>query len=130
MPVMNGPTATKRLREMECDCYIMGVTGNVMQQDTDVFYAHGANAVLAKPLRIEIFENMMASLFSKNSSSKKRFSRNSSMLNSRNSSTRNSKPNLLSKPNSLRGAKIYADNMSSLRGSNIYADYADNTQNV
>mmetsp|Transcript_25848 Transcript_25848/g.55884 ORF Transcript_25848/g.55884 Transcript_25848/m.55884 type:complete len:282 (-) Transcript_25848:414-1259(-) len=130
MPVMDGPTATKHLREMGCDSFILGVTGNVMQQDTDVFYAHGANAVLAKPLRIEIFENMMASLFSKNSSSKKRFSRNSSMLNSRNSSTRNSKPNLLSKPNSLRGAKIYADNMSSLRGSNIYADYADNTQNV
>jgi len=62
MPVMNGPTATKRLREMECDCYIMGVTGNVMQQDTDVFYAHGANAVLAKPLRIEIFENMVRTM--------------------------------------------------------------------
>ncbi|KAJ1403804.1 histidine kinase-like ATPase, partial [Ochromonadaceae sp. CCMP2298] len=30
MPVMNGPTATKLLREMGCDSYIVGVTGNVM----------------------------------------------------------------------------------------------------
>jgi CheY-like chemotaxis protein len=31
MPVMNGPTAAKRLREMGCDSYILGVTGNVMK---------------------------------------------------------------------------------------------------
>jgi hypothetical protein len=31
MPVMNVPTATKRLREMGCHCCIVGVTGNVMQ---------------------------------------------------------------------------------------------------
>jgi CheY-like chemotaxis protein len=31
MPVMNGPTATKHLREMGCESYIVGVTGNVMQ---------------------------------------------------------------------------------------------------
>eukprot|EP00601_Ochromonadales_sp_CCMP2298_P000035 CAMPEP_0173180008 /NCGR_PEP_ID=MMETSP1141-20130122/6460_1 /TAXON_ID=483371 /ORGANISM="non described non described, Strain CCMP2298" /LENGTH=128 /DNA_ID=CAMNT_0014102777 /DNA_START=1 /DNA_END=384 /DNA_ORIENTATION=- len=64
MPVMNGPTATKQLREMGCDSYIVGVTGNVMQADVDVFMDAGANAVLAKPLRIEIFESMMASLSS------------------------------------------------------------------
>jgi hypothetical protein len=28
---MNGPTATKQLRELGCDSYIVGVTGNVMQ---------------------------------------------------------------------------------------------------
>jgi CheY-like chemotaxis protein len=59
MPNMNGPTATKHLREMGCDCYIMGVTGNVMQSDVDVFIQHGANVVLSKPLRIEIFESMV-----------------------------------------------------------------------
>ncbi|KAJ1416544.1 histidine kinase-like ATPase, partial [Ochromonadaceae sp. CCMP2298] len=58
MPVMNGPTATKHLREMRCESYIVGVTGNVMQEDMDVFHEHGADAVLAKPLRIEIFESM------------------------------------------------------------------------
>ncbi|KAJ1410502.1 hypothetical protein B484DRAFT_402918 [Ochromonadaceae sp. CCMP2298] len=50
MPVMDGPTATKHLRKLGCDSFIVGVTGNVMQ--------HGANAVLAKPLRVEIFEKM------------------------------------------------------------------------
>ncbi|KAJ1407515.1 histidine kinase-like ATPase, partial [Ochromonadaceae sp. CCMP2298] len=58
MPVMNGPTSTKNLREMGCDSYIVGVTGNVMQEDMDVFHEHGADAVLAKPLRIEIFDSM------------------------------------------------------------------------
>jgi CheY-like chemotaxis protein len=37
MPVMNGPTATKQLREMRCDSYIVGVTGNVMQVIRIVF---------------------------------------------------------------------------------------------
>ncbi|KAJ1434354.1 histidine kinase-like ATPase [Ochromonadaceae sp. CCMP2298] len=67
MPGMNGPTATSHLREMGCDCYIIGVTGNVMQADVDVFTTAGADAVLAKPLRIEIFESMMASLVSSKS---------------------------------------------------------------
>jgi CheY-like chemotaxis protein len=57
---MNGPTATKHLREMGCDCHIIGVTGNVMAADVDFFIQHGANAVLAKPLRIEIFESMVS----------------------------------------------------------------------
>ncbi|KAJ1422200.1 hypothetical protein B484DRAFT_433045, partial [Ochromonadaceae sp. CCMP2298] len=68
MPVMNGPTATKSLRAMGCGSYIVGVTGNVMQADIDVFIQHGANAVLAKPLRVETFESMMASLFIKQKS--------------------------------------------------------------
>ncbi|KAJ1414473.1 histidine kinase-like ATPase [Ochromonadaceae sp. CCMP2298] len=59
MPVMNGPTATKQLREMGCECFIVGVTGNVMHADIDNFMQHGADAVLAKPLRIEIFESMV-----------------------------------------------------------------------
>ncbi|KAJ1429452.1 histidine kinase-like ATPase [Ochromonadaceae sp. CCMP2298] len=66
MPVMNGPTATKHLREMGCVSYIVGVTGNVMKEDVDVFHEHGANTVLAKPLRLEVFENMMASISAKN----------------------------------------------------------------
>jgi hypothetical protein len=30
-----------------------------MQEDVDIFKQHGANAVLAKPLRIETFESMV-----------------------------------------------------------------------
>jgi CheY-like chemotaxis protein len=59
MPIMNGPKATKHLREMGCDCFIAGVTGNVMQADVNVFKQHGANAVLSKPLHIEIFDSMV-----------------------------------------------------------------------
>jgi len=65
MPVMNGPTATKQLREMGCGSYIVGVTGNVMVADVDVFIDHGADSVLAKPLRVEQFESMIASLDNK-----------------------------------------------------------------
>jgi len=60
MPVMDGPTATKRIRELGCNCFIVGVTGNLLPQDIDHFRAHGANAVLAKPLNVEVFESMMA----------------------------------------------------------------------
>ncbi|KAJ1404824.1 hypothetical protein B484DRAFT_404645, partial [Ochromonadaceae sp. CCMP2298] len=45
--------------------YIVGVTGNVMQADIDVFMQAGADSVLAKPLRVEQFDCMMASLDSK-----------------------------------------------------------------
>ncbi|KAJ1437189.1 histidine kinase-like ATPase [Ochromonadaceae sp. CCMP2298] len=62
MPVMDGPTATKQLRELGCDSFIVGVTGNVMQADIDVFLQHGADAVLAKPLRVEQFESMVRTL--------------------------------------------------------------------
>ena len=57
MPVMDGPTATKRIRELGCNCFIGGVTGNVMAQDVAHFRAQGANMVLAKPLNIEAFES-------------------------------------------------------------------------
>jgi CheY-like chemotaxis protein len=53
MPVMNGPTATARLREMGCTCLIVGVTGNVLPADREAFKAAGADSVLPKPLVLE-----------------------------------------------------------------------------
>jgi CheY-like chemotaxis protein len=50
MPVMNGPSATARLRELGCACLIVGVTGNVLPRDVAFFVAQGADAVLPKPL--------------------------------------------------------------------------------
>jgi len=58
MPVMDGPTAVKQIRALGCDCFIVGVTGNVMQSDIDHFKAHGADAVLAKPLNTDVFESL------------------------------------------------------------------------
>ena len=59
MPVMDGPTATGKLRDMGCDCLIIGVTGNLLPADIDHFKEHGANTVLAKPLNTEAFEAHM-----------------------------------------------------------------------
>ena len=60
MPVMNGPTATARLREMGCRCLIVGVTGNVLPADVAYFKEHGADAVLPKPLVLEDFELLLS----------------------------------------------------------------------
>jgi CheY-like chemotaxis protein len=53
MPVMNGPSATARLRELGCACLILGVTGNVLPAEVNIFREHGADDVLAKPLVLE-----------------------------------------------------------------------------
>jgi len=58
MPVMNGPTATKVIRDLGCACFIAGVTGNVLPVDIDYFKSQGANVVIAKPLNIDAFESM------------------------------------------------------------------------
>jgi CheY-like chemotaxis protein len=59
MPVMNGPTATKALREAGCDVLIIGVTGNLLPEDVRYFRRHGADAVLGKPLDIQAFEQLL-----------------------------------------------------------------------
>ena len=58
MPVMNGPTATARLREMGCRCLIVGVTGNVLPADVAYFKEQGADAVLPKPLKISELQKL------------------------------------------------------------------------
>jgi two-component system, sensor histidine kinase len=52
MPVMDGPTAARRLREEKCDLLIIGVTGNVLPEDKAHFISQGANLVMSKPLDI------------------------------------------------------------------------------
>ncbi|KAJ1433368.1 CheY-like superfamily [Ochromonadaceae sp. CCMP2298] len=54
MPRMNGPTATKTLRDMGCDLPIVGLTGNVLAEDLQFFMEHGLNFVLTKPLTAEL----------------------------------------------------------------------------
>lgn len=55
MPVLNGPGATKLLRNMGYkSVVIIGVTGNVLPDDIDIFLDHGVNAVIGKPLNIEL----------------------------------------------------------------------------
>ncbi|KAG7337124.1 histidine kinase, DNA gyrase B-, and HSP90-like ATPase [Nitzschia inconspicua] len=50
MPFMNGPDATRALRDLGYDGFIVGVTGNLLVEDVDHFMSCGANEVLAKPI--------------------------------------------------------------------------------
>ncbi|KAG7363863.1 diatom histidine kinase like-protein [Nitzschia inconspicua] len=50
MPFMNGPDATRALRDLGYDGFIVGVTGNLLVEDVDHFKSCGANEVLAKPI--------------------------------------------------------------------------------
>ena len=54
MPVMNGPNAAKEIRQtlLDEEINIIGVTGNVLPEDVSYFEKCGANAVLAKPVKI------------------------------------------------------------------------------
>ena len=56
LAVMNGPDATHRLRELGFEGAIFGVTGNVLAEDVAVFLKHGADAVVAKPIRFAKIE--------------------------------------------------------------------------
>jgi CheY-like chemotaxis protein len=59
---MNGPTAVKVLREYGCQTRIIGLTGNVLQDDVDLFLTNGADAVVPKPLTIMRFIECIADL--------------------------------------------------------------------
>jgi CheY-like chemotaxis protein len=50
--VKNGPDAAKEIRELGFDVNIIGVTGNVLQEDVDHFIARGANDVIFKPVNL------------------------------------------------------------------------------
>jgi CheY-like chemotaxis protein len=58
MPEMDGPTASKNLRELGCDSFIVGLTGNVMPKEIEHFKSCGANGVLPKPLKMSVLEEM------------------------------------------------------------------------
>ena len=58
MPHMNGPDAVMAIRKMGCDCFVVGITGNVLREDVEYFLSSGANGVLAKPVKIGELENL------------------------------------------------------------------------
>ena len=63
MPVLNGPDATKILREnVYNDVTIIGVTGNVLADDINYFISAGANKVLPKPVSLALIEDCWESL--------------------------------------------------------------------
>jgi two-component system, sensor histidine kinase len=56
MPILNGPNATKIIREKGYTALIIGVTGNVLVEDVEYFTAMGANRVLPKPVNLGAIE--------------------------------------------------------------------------
>jgi osomolarity two-component system, sensor histidine kinase SLN1 len=61
MPVMTGIEATRLLRQMGYSGPIVGVTGNIMQEDVDLFLSAGANEVIGKPLKLEKLQELISS---------------------------------------------------------------------
>jgi CheY-like chemotaxis protein len=57
MPILNGPDATKILREKGYNMAIFGVTGNVLKEDVHYFTSMGANKVLSKPVTMAAIDD-------------------------------------------------------------------------
>ena len=58
MPEMDGPTAARKIRELGCDAFIVGITGNVLPEDVTYFQNSGANCVMPKPINMESLEGI------------------------------------------------------------------------
>lgn len=57
MPLlMDGPTASREIRAVGYDSFIVGIPGNVLPDDVAHFKACGVNAVLPKPLNLPVLE--------------------------------------------------------------------------
>ena len=69
MPVMNGLDATRQLRKSGFCHLIVGVTGNVMDDDINEFIDAGADMVLPKPFDMELFDKLLKSVEHNGSSS-------------------------------------------------------------
>jgi len=59
MPVMDGPKATRLIRGLGYKGKILGVTGNALADDINVFISHGADKVLTKPFNLNAFETAL-----------------------------------------------------------------------
>ena len=62
MPVMDGVTATRHIRNAGYTGLIVAVTGNALGEDINTFLSNGANAVLTKPLTISAFDQYLNSV--------------------------------------------------------------------
>ena len=62
MPVMDGPTATKAIRNLGYKNPIIGITGNVLAMDRKMFMDAGATNVLFKPLTLALFNDCIKEL--------------------------------------------------------------------
>ena len=62
MPVMDGPDATKALRELGYLGPVIGCTGNTLYMDLQRFYECGCDRVIGKPFLPDVFHQYMDEL--------------------------------------------------------------------
>ena len=65
MPRMDGPTAVKAMRKLGQIGMIIGLSGNALDRDLEVFRVSGVNYALTKPLDLELFNEIMVAEFKK-----------------------------------------------------------------
>lgn len=58
MPRLRGPDAVVEIRALGCQSFIVGVTGNVLDEDVNHFLSCGADSVLAKPIKFKKLEEL------------------------------------------------------------------------
>jgi len=62
MPVMDGFTATRRLREEGCNLPIIALTANAMKGEEEKCRAAGCSGYLSKPIDVDLLLQMLAEL--------------------------------------------------------------------
>lgn len=62
MPVMTGKEATEVLRSMNYNGLIVGLTGNILEEDLEEFSKSGCNEVITKPLDVPELRRTLISL--------------------------------------------------------------------
>ena len=61
MPHMDGPTATRHIRALGYNGLVLGVTGNTLPADIDMFIQNGADQVFGKPLDVKALDELIHS---------------------------------------------------------------------
>ena len=62
MPRLTGPLAVAKLRELGITTPVIGVTGNVLKEDSEYYLQCGANKVIHKPFTIKTLERVLQEL--------------------------------------------------------------------
>ena len=62
MPRLNGPSAAAKLRELGITTPVIGVTGNVLKEDSEYYIQCGANKVIHKPFTVKTLERVLQEL--------------------------------------------------------------------
>ena len=59
MPIMDGPAATKAIRALGYKGCIIGISGQVQEDDKRTFLDAGADVVLPKPVDVKTLEVLL-----------------------------------------------------------------------